>query len=918
MFKWFNNLRINAKLFAILALPLVSLLYFSINGVVEKYFVAENMRQVETLAGLSTRIGAAVHELQRERGTTALFLGSQGARSAAELASQRAVTDGKIEELKAALQEIETAQFSEPLRAAVDEALGLIETLPETRSRVDDLQISGADSFAYYTSIIDPLLDATSQIATLSRESEVARHAATYQFLLQAKERAGRERALLSEAFSAGRFSADEYNRFLSNLTEQDTYIGLFLGSATEEQQSFYRSRTTGADVDEVARMKQAALEAGPGASLNADADLWFEAATIRINLLKEVEDRLASGLADTADRTRQDALLSLWTFVALMVVSVTLALASGFFLSRSISSPLQAMERASAAVAAGDLDQNISIASRDEIGLLAKAFNSMTAQLRDLIGTLEQRVAERTKALATVAEVGTATSTILETDKLLQEVADLTKERFGFYHAHIYLLDDAGDTLVLSAGAGEVGRQMAAEGRSIPLDREQSLVARAARERKGVTVNDVTQTPDFLPHPLLPNTRSELAVPMIVGESVVGVLDVQADTVDRFTEAEINIQTALAAQVAVAVQNARQYQQTIQTAAELAGFQGAVSESAIVAITDVGGRIEFANDNFVRISKYSREELIGQDHRILNSGYHSKEFIRDLWVTIANGKVWRNEIFNKAKDGSHYWVDTTIAPILNERGKPVKYVAVRFDITERKKAEEAVARRAAELATVAEVSTAASTVLDPDRLLQSAADLIKERFVLYHAHIYLLDEEGGTLVLAAGAGEVGRQMAAEGRSIPLDREQSLVARAARERLGVTVNDVTQAPDFLPHPLLPATRSEMAVPMIVGERVVGVLDVQSDAVDHFTEEDIRIHTTLAAQIAVAVQNARTFTQARRQAERETMLNVISQKIQSATSVEAVLQIAARELGRALDAPLAIAQLGMKDNHNGSG
>ena len=119
--------------------------------------------------------------------------------------------------------------------------------------------------------------------------------------------------------------------------------------------------------------------------------------------------------------------------------------------------------------------------------------------------------------------------------------------------------------------------------------------------------------------------------------------------------------------------------------AAELAGIQTAISGAALIAITDVTGKIEQVNDNFVRISKYSREELIGQDHRLLNSGLHPKEFIRDLWVTIANGKVWRNEIRNRAKDGSLYWVDTTIAPIVIECGKPVKYIAVRFDITARK-----------------------------------------------------------------------------------------------------------------------------------------------------------------------------------------------------------------------------------------
>lgn len=465
-----------------------------------------------------------------------------------------------------------------------------------------------------------------------------------------------------------------------------------------------------------------------------------------------------------------------------------------------------------------------------------------------------------RARELETVAQVTTRASSTLNMNELLDSVVNLTKEQFNLYHAHVYLLDESQTSLALAAGAGEIGQRMARGGHRIQVKNERSLVARASRTRQAVVVNNVTLEPDFLPNPMLPRTRSEMAVPMVIGDELIGVLDVQADTLNRFTEQDIKIKTILAGQLAVAVANARQFEQVATLQTRVQSILDNAS-SSIISI-DAHQRIVLFNRFAEMVFGYTADEALGQPLAMLmpeRFGGGHEHYVQGFAAEDVLGRSMQErnlELTGRRKDGSEFPIEVSISKQVIA-GEPV-FTAILNDISQRREFERNLQKRAVELQTVAEVSAAATNILDQQVLLQNVVDLTKSRFDLYHAHIYLFDEKAEALVLAAGAGDIGRRMAASGHRIPLSRTRSIVVQAARTLQGVVANDVSQSPDFLPNPLLPETASEMAIPIQVAGRLYGVLDVQSTQLDRFTDEDIRIKTTLADQVAIALQNAATF------------------------------------------------------------
>ena len=589
--------------------------------------------------------------------------------------------------------------------------------------------------------------------------------------------------------------------------------------------------------------------------------------------LQQDLTDQTLAQLQDTA-ATQQSIIAQVLTqFSVLGAVVFLIGAFAGVFVTR-ILAPIGTLNEVALDISGGNLERVAPVQSSDELGTLARTFNSMTGQLRESIGSLERRVQQRTEALATSAEVGRRLVTILDKNELVHAVVEQVRDAFNYYHVQIYLLDETNKRLVMAGGTGEAGQTMLARGHQIEVG--MGLVGQTAAHNTPVLVPDVTQAKQWLPNPLLPDTRAEAAVPIAVGSRVLGVLDVQQNITGGLTEESVELLQSIANQVAIALQNAQLFAELQQAQQETAIFKFGIDQSnSSVFLTQVDGTITYVNPAFERIYGYSAEEAIGQTPRILKSGVIPAAEYKSFWETLLAGQIVAGEIINKGKDGRLIPIEGSNNPIVTPDGDLVGFLSLHTDITQRKRADAVLAKQAQDLQTVVEVSAAISTILDQKQLLQALADMSKDRFNLYHSQIYLVDDSSASLVLAAGAGEVGRQMVADNHTIPLDKGQSLVVRAARQKKSVVANDTQAESGFLANPLLPNTRAEMAVPVIIGEKVLGVLDAQADIANRFTEQDVQIQTTLAAQTAVALQNARSFAQAEQAVNR---LNSLTRRL----------------------------------------
>lgn len=328
-----------------------------------------------------------------------------------------------------------------------------------------------------------------------------------------------------------------------------------------------------------------------------------------------------------------------------------------------------------------------------------------------------------------------------------------------------------------------------------------------------------------------------------------------------------------------------------------------------------------------------SLEEFLGGLNQIF--GPETFEVFQEELTALAEGQSrFESEGTNYTLTGEKKDIAIRVFIAPGHEESWAKILITMIDITERKRLEqqvqESLTRRTLQVETSTVVAQEIALAPALDDLFYRVVSLVQERFGYYHAHIYALQDitlPGQTnhtdetyLVMQEGTGDAGRQMKANGHKIALSAQQSLVARAARSGEAILVPDVSQTPDWLPNPLLPETRAELAVPIKLGGGVLGVLDVQNDKVGTLTEEDQLLLMGLCGQIAVAMNSRQAeaereqlLAQVEQRAHREQMIREITEKMRSASSLEELIRVTAKELGQRFSADYALIELGIESS-----
>ena len=429
----FSNIKIGKRISIVLAVPMLVALAVAGDLLYEKRQVVTEMAGLQELAGLASTVSALVHEMQKERGMSAGFIGSKGQRFSAELPKQRALTDQKYSTAVGALKQFDAAAFGTAMTQRVTKFQQSLEGMAGMRGRIDKVSATVPQMAAYYTGTIAKGLGIVDEMEHLSHNGEVAGAIAAYDAMLQGKERAGIERAMGAGGFGAGKFAPAIYHKFLQLIAAQDTFFFVFKTQTSKELEAYFDKTLSGPVVAEVDRMRKIAVDSPFTNTLGGiTGPAWFGAITKKINLMKQVEDKVADNLVAMTKSLYSSAQTLFWTLAAVLAGVLILTAFLAWITIRGISRPLTGLTNITQSLASGELDVDIDIAeSKDEVGVLVgsvKVFKDNLIENRRMQEEEKQRAAERAEAERKQAEEREAAAN--EKMRMQEEQTQLEKQR--------------------------------------------------------------------------------------------------------------------------------------------------------------------------------------------------------------------------------------------------------------------------------------------------------------------------------------------------------------------------------------------------------------------------------------------------------------------------------------------------------
>lgn len=508
---------------------------------------------------------------------------------------------------------------------------------------------------------------------------------------------------------------------------------------------------------------------------------------------------------------------------------------------------------------------------NESDLDLLVGMVNQAAAAIAN--AQLFEATQRRTILLSTGAEISRAAHSILDMDELLPQVVSLIRERFGLYYVGVFLVDDTGEWAVLRAGTGEAGQQMLAAGHRLRVGGQSMIGACVASPQARIALDVGAEAVRF-ENPLLPGTRSEMAMPLVSRDEAIGAMTIQSEQPRAFSEDDILLLQTMADQVATAIVNARLFSRALSAALDAESNQ-ILLQSVMDAMPnpvfykDHSGAHRIVNKSFAEeVLGLPAERILGKTmvelSDVIDPAVAQDQHDSDMRLVYEPG-VQSFETQMPYSDGTVHAVSLSKSTVFDAQGTITGVVGVFNDITSRKQLLATLESRTQQLQTAADISRATSSMLKLEELLPRAVELIREQFGYYYVGVFLVDDTGKWAVLRAGTGTAGEQMLQAEHRLQIGGH-SMVGMAMEHREARIAFDVGLEAVRFENPLLPETRSEIALPLISRGDVIGALTIQSRRPQAFSDSDILVLQTVADQIANAIANAWLFAEAQERFE----------------------------------------------------